>query len=214
MGEMQGAYRKNRSLLEQIFIMSQLQEISKRRKQKFYVIAIDLSKAFDMVDREKMFEILEKEIGDPNLVLIAKSLYRDTMRKFKTATGYTKWLKYVLGVKQGGILSPGFFNLFMKELGERLQKSGLGIMVGDLLIACLLFADDILLFATSREEVEILLDIVVGFVTERNLLLNEDKTKIIGTDVRFTDNPLLNNESWEGQLKYLGLYVEEGSGCM
>ena len=59
-----------------------------------------------------------------------------------------------MGVKQGGILSPNFFNLFMKELGERLVKSKTGLKIGELLIPCLLFADDILLFASNRKEVD------------------------------------------------------------
>ena len=210
LGEMQGAYRKNRSLLEQNFIMNQLLEISKRKKQKYYIIAIDLSKAFDMVDRKKLLDVLENNIGDSKLNEIVKSLYKDTMRKFKTSTGYTKWIKYTLGVKQGAILSPGFFNLFMKELGEKVQKTGLGICIGDIKIACLLFADDVLLFASSKEEADELLKIVSNFINERQLLLNEDKTKIISSD-KLYNHPLLNQESWEGYLKYLGLYIEDSN---
>ena len=210
LGEMQGAYRKNRSLLEQNFIMNQLLEISKRKKQKYYIIAIDLSKAFDMVDRKKLLDVLENDIGDSKLNEIVKSLYKETMRKFKTSTGYTKWIKYTLGVKQGAILSPGFFNLFMKELGEKVQKTGLGISIGDIKIACLLFADDVLLFASSKEEADELLKTVSNFINQRQLLLNEDKTKIISS-AKLDNHPLLNQESWEGYLKYLGLYIEDSN---
>ena len=80
-------------------------------------------------------------------------------------------------------------------------------MVGALLIVCLLFADDVLLFASSKKEAEQLLKIVTEFVAERNLVLNSDKTKAIGKDEHLIDHPLLNSESWQGHLKHLGLYV-------
>ena len=60
-----------------------------------------------------MWEILEEETGNNKFVEIAKNLYRNTMRKIKTPTGYTKMTKYSIGVKQGCILSPNFFTLFI-----------------------------------------------------------------------------------------------------
>ena len=99
----------------------------------------------------------------------------------------------------------------MKELGERLMNSGLGIKIGNILIPCLLFADDILLFASNQKEAEELLNIVIEFIKERHLTLNEDKTKIIGKGTKFTKHPIINEDSWEGHLKYLGLHIGEGN---
>jgi hypothetical protein len=136
------------------------------------------------------------------------------MRKIKTPTGYTKMTKYSIGVKQGCILSPNFFTLFMKELGERLLNTGLGIKIGKIKIPALFFADDIIIFAENEEEAKILMTTIMEFIKERNLLINKDKTKII-TRGRKKGNyekieEFLTKDSFEGFLKYLGIKVSEG----
>ena len=84
--------------------MTQAEEISRKRKEEFYVNAIDLSKAFDLVDRSKLMDVFKEEIGDANLVSILNNMYCGTEREFRTCHGYTKLIKYELGVKRGGIL--------------------------------------------------------------------------------------------------------------
>ena len=50
------------------------------------------------------------------------------------------------GVRQGGILSPFLFNLYMDELSCRLNKCNIGCMCGDLRVNHLMYADDLVVF--------------------------------------------------------------------
>jgi len=63
-------------------------------------------------------------------------------RKFRSSVGRA-------GVRQGGVLSPVLFAVFMDTLIERLRRLGLGCRISDQFYGCLLYADDILLLSHS-----------------------------------------------------------------
>ena len=67
------------------------------------------------------------------------------------------------GTKQGGILSPDFFALYIHNLIDSLKASGFGCHVIKLFIVCLLFADDTVLMSPSRHGLQSLLNICVFY---------------------------------------------------
>ena len=62
------------------------------------------------------------------------------------------------GVKQGGILSPLFFNVYMDNLSSQLSAQYIGCSAGDVVVNHMLYADDIALFALSAKGLQQLLD--------------------------------------------------------
>ena len=95
-----------------------------------------------------------------NIIDILKSLYRDTLTKYKLGDVESGWVRSSRGVRQGCILSPILFALFMEELTERVKESGLGVDVGGFKLPILLYADDVVLLAESNEDMQRILDIV------------------------------------------------------
>ena len=67
------------------------------------------------------------------------------------------------GTKQGGILSPDFFALYMDDLIQILRSSGYGCQVIQIIIACIFFADDVVLMSPSRHGLQQLLDICMEY---------------------------------------------------
>ena len=55
------------------------------------------------------------------------------------------------GTKQGGILSPDFFALYINELITILKRSGYGCYIIRVCIACIFFADDMVLLSPSQK---------------------------------------------------------------
>jgi len=51
-----------------------------------------------------------------------------------------------LGVRQGGILSPFLFNVYVDDLLDNLESSGAGCYVNGHYLGCVMYADDLLLF--------------------------------------------------------------------
>ena len=67
------------------------------------------------------------------------------------------------GVKQGDALSPLLFSLYVNELTLALNQAGLGVHVGNENVSILLYADDIVLLASSPENLQLMLDIVLDW---------------------------------------------------
>ena len=83
------------------------------------------------------------------------------------------------GTKQGGILSPDFFALYMHDLIEQLTNSGYGTHVIQMCINCIFFADDVVLLSPSRYGLQELLDICVAYCDRFCLDFNVKKSKIM-----------------------------------
>ena len=82
--------------------------------------------------------------------------------------------KFVMinGVRQGGILSPSVFNVYMNNLSLSLNHSGIGGSLGDNLINHLCYADDLCLIAPSSAGMWKLLDTCDAYATSHQLSYN------------------------------------------
>ena len=58
------------------------------------------------------------------------------------------------GVRQGAVLSPPLFNLYIDDIHQKLNESGFGCQIEDLYCGCYAYADDISLIAPSREALQ------------------------------------------------------------
>ena len=72
-------------------------------------------KAYDRVDRKKLFEML-RAYGIHEI----ERVYNGNMVKFEFGNLVTGWCKSESGVNQGCPLSPFLFNLYIREHGMRI----------------------------------------------------------------------------------------------
>ena len=120
---------------------------------------IDYTKAFDYVDHNKPWKILQ-EMGIPDhLTCLLRNLYADQETTVRSRHGATDWFKIGKGVAQCFILSPCLFNLYA-EYNMRntwLNEAQAGIKIPGRNINNLRYADDATLTAESKEELKRLL---------------------------------------------------------
>ena len=81
------------------------------------------------------------------------------------------------GVKQGGVLSPIFFSLYLDQLKSRLRHIGMGCHMNGLFTGVSIYADDITLLAPSRASLDLMLEQCESFSRTHDILFNASKTK-------------------------------------
>ena len=91
----------------------------------------------------------------------------------------TPWFKVDSGGKQGCIMSPLLFNLFVNDLIETLKQSSYGVNVRDEKVVCLAYGDDIALLAETGQDLQNLFDITFEWCEAWHIKINTLKIKIM-----------------------------------
>ena len=156
--DVQTGFRKGRETRDQIANICWIIEKAREFQKNIYFYFIDYAKAFDCVDHNKLWKILQ-EMGIPDhLTCLLRNLYAGQEAIFRTGHGTTDWFQIGKGVRQGCILSPCLFNFCAEYLMQnaRLDETQAGIKIARRNINNLRYAHDITLMAES-EELKILL---------------------------------------------------------
>ena len=160
-----------------------IMEKAKEFQKNIYFCFIDCAKAFDCVDHNKLWKILqEMEIPD-HLICLLRNLYAGQAATVRIEHGTTDWLQIGKGVHQGCILSPCLFNLYAEYIMRNagLEETQTGIKIAGRNINHLRYADDTTLMAESEEELKSLLMRVKVESEKVGLKLNIQKTKIMAS---------------------------------
>ena len=108
--DVQAGFRKGRGTRDQIANIHWIIEKAREFQKNIYFCFIDYAKAFDCVDHNKLWKILQ-EMGIPDhLTCLLRNLYAGQEATVRTGHGTTDWFQIGKGVCHGCILSPCLFN--------------------------------------------------------------------------------------------------------
>ena len=177
--ESQCGFRQNRGTTDIIFTVRQIQEKCSEHRQGLYQVFVDLTKAFDSVNRETLWKILGK-LGCPDhFVKLIRSFHDEMEVSVNVGGTLTDPLKVETGVKQGDLLAPTLFSVFFSiVLNDAFRDCNQGIYIryrssGKLfnirrfaaktkvllaLVRDLLYADDCDLVAHTESDMQCLMD--------------------------------------------------------
>ena len=161
-------------------------------------VGIDMSKAFDTVDRDRLVTILRsREVPEGDLTMI-KNLLKNTSLTVKRGKSKGEKFETNIGVPQGDSLSPRLFTIYLdealKELDAEIERNDHhnnnktkypNLHDHDYpkknipeLPKHLEYADDVDFFCKNQEEAEYIVEKAKSILKKYNLQVNESKTEI------------------------------------
>ncbi|KAI8515959.1 hypothetical protein Bbelb_067720 [Branchiostoma belcheri] len=198
--EAQCGFRPGRSTTDMVFALRQVQEKCIEQRKDLFAVFIDLTKAFDSINREALWTILTK-LGCPKKFTTLVRLFHDNMTAQVLIGGdFSKPFNITTGVKQGCVLAPVLFNLFFTQvLLHAVKDLDLGVYIKyrsdgsvfdlrrlqartktvERLILEALFADDCALLAHMENHLQLITDRFAAASKLFGLTISLGKTEVL-----------------------------------
>lgn len=208
--ESQCGFRAGRGTADMVFTARQIQEKCREQCKDLYTVFIDLTKAFDSVSREGLWEVLRK-LGCPvKFVNIIKSFHTDMKVRVLDQSSFSEPFTVTNGVKQGCVLAPTLFSiLFAVMIRNAFREESAGVYLryrtdGGIfnprrlqaktktlhtVIRELLFADDCAIMAHTAEHIQQLMDCFAKAAQKFGFTISLKKTEVM-----YQANPLSSSK--------------------
>ena len=183
------------------------------RDTDLYCCFLDATKAFDRLKFTNLFNLLYKRNLPPVVLRLLYDMYIRQQICVSWNGVKSDTFSATNGVRQGGIISPLLFNIYLDVLLNILREKGTGCHIGSNFIGCLAYADDVVIMAPTLHGLQDMLDTCSEFGTKYGVLYNTKKTLCMRISKDNTENTEFNvtlNDSklmWVSKVKYLGIYV-------
>ena len=173
----QNGFRRGRSCVDHISSLSSIIETRKLKKCT-YAAFIDFSKAYDRINRNMLFSKLSDLGLKGNFYESMKAIYSNVRCSVKVNGVLSDSFNVSSGLKQGCLLSPMLFNLYLNDLAVKLKSLGCGINIDGEVVPIILYADDIVLFAENEQDLQQLLNVLNEWCEEWDMVTNLGKSNV------------------------------------
>ena len=230
--DVQSGFRPYRGCNDAIFSLRRVHEEAVQHRRNLFTCFVDLSKAYDSIDRELAWTVFELRGMPLKLVKLLRDLHLDTMCALKgDHKDRHSWFEVKTGFKQGDVNAPMLFNLFIDSVIRCLQRvlrqSGVKFVYkvdGQLresktrdiqeIAWILMFADDIALVSECEQEMQRAVQLMDMTFAQWGLEMSLKKTKVMplhteGCPIQQLTLPRGNIDYVE-QFKYLGSTCAQG----
>ena len=211
--EEQCGFRPGRGTLDQLYTLHRVLEGSWEFAQPVHMCFVDLEKAFDRVPRGVLWGVLQQYGVRGPLLRAVRSLYDRSRSLVRIAGSKSDLFPVHVGLRQGCPLSPVLFITFMDRISRRSQGPE-GVWFGNHRISSLLFADDVVLLASSNQDLQRALGRFAAECEAAGMKISSSKSEAMVLDRKKVACPLQVGGVSLPQVeefKYLGvLFTSEG----
>ena len=215
----QFGFKKKNSTTHSLYCLRETINYYVENGSSVYCSFLDASKAFDRLVHAGLFiKLMERNV--PLQFLNVLITWHDGLFcRVKWDDHFSEWFPISAGVRQGGVLSPDLYSIYIDDLISILRSSGVGCHYISAFAAAFFYADDMAILAPSLKGLQKLLDICNEYCAAWDIRLNSSKTKnmFFGKGSIPTYHLKLDLEEipWVTHWKYLGVVLVSGPsfGC-
>ena len=162
-----------------ILLLKEILSFYKDHGSNIFVSFIDASKAFDRVNYVPLFNKLILRKTPSYIVRLLINWYTNQTAAVSWATILSASCNVCNGVRQGGVLSPVLFSIYIDDLSVSLSSTTAGCLLGRSLISHFFYADDVVLFAPSAKGLQRLLDVCSDYAFKHDIIFNAQKSQCL-----------------------------------
>jgi len=145
----QFGFKAGHSTDQYTFLLKQTASYFVTHGSSVHAVFLDASKAFNRILHMKLFEKLIQRKVPICFVRLLKHWYKEQTMQIKWGKHFSEPSHVSHGVRQGGVLSPYLFAVYLDYLSNELNNIKAGCYIGEVLLNHLMFADDICVFCSS-----------------------------------------------------------------
>ena len=186
---------------------------AKEKKEDLFIVTLDARKAFDVVSHSKLKAKLFQTSISPPLWGLIDDLYVNNQEVVRWCGIDSRSYQVSQGVRQGGILSPSLYKIYINDLLKSLQKLHMGLHIGSVYVGTPTCADDVLLLSSCQFQTQAMVNTTHAYSEEHLYELHptkslfqhqiKGKTKQLGDKLQcYMNNSAMNNSS---SFTHLGL---------
>ena len=197
-----------------VYLLKRAAELSREWKLPFYLVQLDLKKAFDKVLHTAVTKALRLQGASLQCVAVICAILRQSKASVSLGHVQAAAVHMQRGLPQGAPESPLIFTLVtelvLRPLIQRWKADGLGWRMGDFSILSVCYADDVILCSHSKKDLEKMLrDVVAAFL---DVGLEISAPKCHWTSFPACRGAILNFEQtqleWEDSLTFVGTVLD------
>ncbi|KAK3539285.1 hypothetical protein QTP86_033694, partial [Hemibagrus guttatus] len=201
----------DRSIFDNVYLIRDILDVSRLLGLKTGLIFLDQEKAFDRVEHEYLWKVLEAFGFNPGVIAMIRVLYCEIESVLKVNGGLCAPFRVYRGIRQGCSLSGMLYSLAIEPLLNKLRSflSGFNIPHANASVYLSAYADDLVVMINTQEDVNVLTAILNDFQILSSAKVNWTKSEAILVGEWGGGQPSLpGGLAWKrGGFKYLGAYL-------
>ena len=212
--ENQFGFKKQHGTDTCIYVMKEIINRYQRLGSSVYLCFLDASNAFDRINHDTLFKKLVNRNVPAYIVRLLVFWYSHQQMFVKWGNVTSSVFTVSNGVRQGGVLSPYLFNVYMDGLSTTLNTCQTGFYSGVSKVNHLMYADDLVLLSPCTVGLSRLLKCCDDYAVSHDIVYNVSKScvlicspnKTVTDPVFYIQNNIIERKT---KAKYLGHIISD-----
>ena len=171
---MQFGFKQGVSTTQCTWLVNEVANYFVKRGTAVNSCLLDCSKAFDKCKFDKLFQKLIDKGLPPIVIKVLVYVYEEQSGCVKLGGKQSDLFPITNGTRQGSVLSPLLFSIYLDGLLKRLRHLKLGCHIGGYWLGAMGYADDLILLAPTRDVLQQMLLVCESYAVDQNLTLSTD----------------------------------------